>query len=145
MKGTIEEIITNDLKDGRTYQTLVIDGQKYSLWDKDQFGKYTEGDSIDFEWTSSGRYKNISKIADPTEQKLSLDDDGGNGQQGDEHIMRTCCLKYATQIISELELNPEEKISLALETAQKFENYIKKNDRQLPGQSRSAGSDSIPF
>ena len=52
MRGIIDEIITNDLQDGRKYQTLVIDGKKYSLWDKNYLDKYTEGDTIDFASTN---------------------------------------------------------------------------------------------
>ena len=69
----------------------------------------------------------------------------GNGRPGENHLVRTCCLKYATQIVSDLEMEPEYKINLALETAQKFEKYIKENDRQPQSEGQSIESDSIPF
>jgi len=117
MRGKIESLELRRLKDGREYLSLDIDGERYSLWDKDYFDKIRLGDFVEYEWKQSGRYKNITEI-EPANM------DYQNRERRNEQIARMSCLKSASEILANAHMEPMEKANLALDIARMFEAYI---------------------
>ena len=116
MKGKIEAIEIRDLEDGRSYASLVIDGEKYSLWDKDMMQRLREGDIVQYEWKQSGNFRNITSI-EPENDRNYL-------SEKDRTIVRMSCLKSASEILSTAQLEIEKKGDFALEMAKYFEKYV---------------------
>lgn len=118
MKGRIEGIEEKHTKNGRTYLLLSIDGQNYSLWDGKLFEGLREGDLVEYKWKQSGDYRNITEIEPAKEPS-------GNGQRIREvQILKMSCLKSASAILANLGCEPEERVSLTIEAARRFEKYV---------------------
>jgi|GEM_PF-642556 len=138
MKGTISKIWENKLDDGRTYMTLSIDGERYNVWDKKYFGNLNEGDSVSFNFSQKGKYKNISAIskadANPNAETDSNGRQSYNGHNGngfdhafrkDLEIVRMSCLKTALSATDDLiDLPLDEKADTIIDVAKKFESYV---------------------
>ncbi len=118
MKGKIEKIWDNESRNGQRYLGLSVDGERYTLWEEKYFDKLQEGDIIDFEWKKSGKYRNITKI--------NMDDEDGNFmERKHESIIRMSCLKSASELISDSDVEPNKRADLAIDFARKFEKYVK--------------------
>jgi hypothetical protein len=127
MKGQIEKIWDNESRNGQRYLGLSIDGQRYTLWDEKYFDRLEEGDAIDFEWKKSGKFKNITKI--------NLNEEGYDFMERRQAgIIRMSCLKSASELISDSEIEPEKRADLAITFARKFEDYVR--------EGREGGDDS---
>jgi hypothetical protein len=74
VQGIVDKIWTNTTKKGNAYCVFEIGGERYSLWDKNSFSKYKEGDEIKFGFVMSHDYKNIVEFYDGS------DPDSGNGK-----------------------------------------------------------------
>lgn len=123
MKGRIDEISVNELKGGRKYLTLSINGDKYSLWDKKYFETLQKGDLIEYEWRQSGNFRNITRIeVDPNTDPANYMD------TREKHIVRMSCIKSAADILRYSDTDFPEKTDLALEAARKFEKYVTRDD-----------------
>lgn len=133
MKGKISKIWHNKLDDGRTYDTLSIDGERYNLWNKEYLGKLKEGDMLEYEFTKKGKYKNIQKLtiqeqtehntpdADKEEQKTYLNP----MIKKEREIARMSCIKSAIYAVGQLvDLDVDEKTDKIIDVAKKFEKYI---------------------
>jgi hypothetical protein len=133
MKGQIEKIWDNESRNGQRYLGLSIDGQRYTLWDEKYFGRLEEGDVIDFEWKKSGKFKNITKI--------NLDEDDGFMERRQASIIRMSCLKSASELIADSEIEPGKRADLAIEFARKFEDYVSEDRRETeePETEKKAG------
>jgi len=118
MRGKIESLELRRLKDGREYLSLDIDGERYSLWDKDYFDKIRLGDFVEYECKQSGRYRNITQI-----ESTGLDYQD-ESRKRNEQIARMSCLKSASEILANAHMEPVEKAHLALDIARMFEAYI---------------------
>lgn len=125
MEGRIEKIWDNESKNGRRYLGISIDGQRYTLWEEKYFGRFNEGDLVEFEWKKSGKFRNITEIYplndEPFQEKKHTD------------IIRMSCLKSASELISGSEIDPGKKADLAVEFARKFENYVKGVPEEVKG------------
>jgi hypothetical protein len=66
MKGEIEKIWKSQTSDGRRYNVLQINGERYSLWEEDYLDKLQEGQTLEFDFRESGDFRNISRIYEPT-------------------------------------------------------------------------------
>ena len=118
MKGRIERIEEKHARNGQTYLLLSIEGQNYSLWDGKAFDGVHEGDLVEYKWKQSGYYRNITDIG-------SVDEPSGNGQSSrDVHILKMSCLKSASAILGNLDCEPDERVTLTIGAARKFEKYI---------------------
>jgi hypothetical protein len=120
MKGTVEKIWENESRSGQRYLGVSIDGQRYTLWDEKYFDLINEGEVIDFDWKKSGRYKNITEIA-------MKNDDNDYSNRRLKSIIRMSCLKSASELISDSDIETEKRADLAIDFAKKFENYIKED------------------
>jgi len=123
MKGRIEKIWDNESRNGERYLGLTIDGQRYTLWEDKYFDQVQEGDVIDFEWKKSGRFKNIMKI--------KYDNDGGNYPEKKlKSIIRMSCLKSASELLADSDIEAKKRADIAIDFAKKFENYIKEEQEE---------------
>jgi len=127
MLGKIDRMRELRTKNGQKYLVLSIDGKNYSLWDDRHFGRLAEGDVVAYQWKQSGDYRHITEI-EVQERAVSQANAEKDGQ-----IVRMSCLKSASTILANLEIDPEEKIDLTINTARKFEKYITGNDNGEPG------------
>ncbi len=115
MRGIIEKIWENESKKGQPYLTLLIDGERYSLWDKKHFADLEEGDEVIYQWKQSGDFRNISAIQ-------RVETDGFSATQ--KRITRMGCLKYASSIVSLSDVDLKEKADYTIAMARDFERYV---------------------
>lgn len=128
MKGKVEEISRQISKKGDEYLRVTIDGEKYTIWDPDYFDMFQEGDIIDFEYTESTQWKNITEMAvvDPTTNEAP--EKGKYLRLKDKQIARMSCLKSAAYLLANIEKDPSEKGQDTLSLAKVFEKYIYEDD-----------------
>ena len=120
MLGRIDQLWDNKTDKGQPYQVLAIGDDRYSFWDKKQFGKFRKGDTVEFDWKQAGEYKNITTI-----EVVETDSDGSNGSNGkNERIVKMSSLKTAGMVLGPLDMEPKEKVLLTVDTARYFEKYI---------------------
>lgn len=62
MKGTIDNIEDKKKKNGEPYQVITIDDQWYSVWEFELIKGLEYGQIVEFEFTESGKYKNLTEI-----------------------------------------------------------------------------------
>ena len=120
MKGRIEKIWDNESRNGQRYLGLSIDGQRYTLWEDQYFDQLQEGDVINFEWKKSGRFKNITEIKYNNE-------DNNYPEKKLKSIIRMSCLKSASELISDSDVETGKRADMAIDFARKFEDYIKED------------------
>ena len=63
MKGKISKMWINKLDDGKRYAVLSINGERYALWDEQYLNSFKEGDTVSYDFSEEGKYKNIDNIA----------------------------------------------------------------------------------
>lgn len=63
MKGTVEKIDRIRVAGKTPFDALVIDGEKYSCFDTGASKDIQVGHVVEFDFETSGEYKNIKKIA----------------------------------------------------------------------------------
>jgi len=114
MKGTIEKIWENQRKDGEKYWVLAIDGQRYSVWEESLLAGLNPGDAVDFSYTTSGRYKKITRMARAEELQ----------EKRSREIVRMSCIRSAAELVANSEDSPEKKAELVLKLARQFEQHI---------------------
>ena len=140
MKGEIERIWKNKTGDGRFYNVLLIGGERYSLWEEGYLDKLHEGQTLEFDFSEAGDYKNISKIYDPAGAKKPSENDAlppepqaNDYQQGQKarQIVRMSSLRSASQILGGSRIPAGERAGKTIEIAKKFEKYI--GDDSIPG------------
>lgn len=120
MKGRIEKIWDNESRNGQRYLGISIDGQRYTLWEEQYFDQLQEGDVIDFEWKKSGRFKNITEIKYNNEEN-------NYPEKKLKSIIRMSCLKSASELISDSDVETGKRADMAIDFARKFEDYIKED------------------
>jgi len=133
MKGRIEKIWDNESRNGQRYLGLTIDGQRYTLWEDQYFDQLQEGDVIDFEWKKSGRFKNITEIKYNNE-------DNNYPEKKLKSIIRMSCLKSASELISDSDVETGKRADMAIDFARKFEDYIKEDFEDSKGSNKKRKS-----
>jgi hypothetical protein len=113
MQGTIKRIWENQSKKGETYWVLLIDGKRFSLWDRNLLQGLKEGERVDFLWKHDRQYKKIINI-----NTLS------NGNEKDIQIIRMSCIRSAAELLSDMILSLDEKSEVAINLARQFESYV---------------------
>ena len=133
MLGKIEKVWENEAQNGQPYIVVSIEGQRYSLFDKDFLGKLQEGDVVEYDWKKAGKFRNITNLeqVDFQPQPSAIPDK-------DRQILRMSCVKSASTIFSDLQAEPQQKVELTISAARQFERYIIEDDL-VPGQE---GQDS---
>lgn len=114
MEGKIEKIWENE-KNGKKYWVLAINGERYSVWDEKYINGISEGSVVDYNWKKSGNFRKITDIKKLDVQPLD---------RKNEQIVRMSCLRSASEILAGLELEPREKVDLALDISKIFEKYV---------------------
>ncbi len=119
----MDKIWHNQRTDGSEYWALSINGERYTIWEKDLIADIKEGDLVEFAFTFSGRYRNLTGIrrlassAFTTADKLVSDPTS-------LRITRMNCLRTAAEMLKDTTLLPEQKVSLAITMAQQLENHV---------------------
>ena len=135
MLGRIDQLWDNKTDKGQPYQVLAIGDDRYSFWDKKQFGKFRKGDTVEFDWKQAGEYKNITTI------ELSEADNNYNNSNGkDKRMAKMSCLKSASRVLGPMDIEPNKKIRATVSVAKYFERYIN-NELDDEPSSNSKGKD----
>ena len=129
MKGEVEKVWKNETQDGRRYEVLQINGDRYSLWEEDYLDRVQEGQSLEFDFRESGEFKNITKIYEKPEsgsEEKRNEYDGRNRK-----IVRMSCLRSASKVLTGSRIPSQERAEKTIEIAKKFEKYVN-NDGDEP-------------
>jgi len=134
MKGKIEKIWENKLDDGRTYETISVNGIRYNIWNEEYFGKLKTGDNVEFNFQEKGKYKNIQDISVQKRPQESQNREIKKQEpksyinpmiKKDRQIARMSCLKSALYLTQDLAaFDVEQKTDKIIDIAKKFEKYI---------------------
>jgi hypothetical protein len=131
VKGEIEKIWKNETADGRKYEVLQMNGERYSLWEEDYLDKLQEGQTLEFDFRESEDFKNITKIYEkpetgPEEKRNEYDD------QKTRKTVRMSCLKSASRVLIGSKIPYQNRAEKAIEIAKKFEKYIDDEEFEKP-------------
>jgi hypothetical protein len=126
VQGRVERIWENE-RNGKPYWVLRIDGERYTVWNPEQLQGVEEGSLVVYEYKQSGRYRNITGLipvrpAESAQPYVS---------ERDLRVIRLSCLRSATQMLYNIEMNWEEKIKSTLDLAREFERYVIGEARQV--------------
>ena len=127
MLGKIEKVWENEAQNGQPYIVVSIEGQRYSLFDKDFLGKLQEGDVVEYDWKKAGKFRNIRNL-----ERVEFQPQLSAIPDKDRQILRMSCVKSASTIFSDLQAEPQQKVDLTLSAARQFERYITEDDHD-PG------------
>jgi hypothetical protein len=123
VQGTVDKIWHNQRADGSEYWVLLIDGQRYSTWDKSLVANVQEGDLVEFAFTHSGRYRNLTALKRlPSSPFVTAD--RLLPCAGTLRSIRTSCLRTAAEMLKDTTLLPEQKVSLSIAMAKRLENHV---------------------
>ena len=138
MRGTIEQVWENESRKGQKYLTVQVGGERYSVWDDKYFDVLREGVTIDYDFRQSGNFKNMTDI-EPV-------NGNGSGSRSylpntkDRQIARMSCLKSASEILAPVQLDPDKKKDLTIDTARFFERYVFEGGSEDPTQQKDGGN-----
>ena len=121
MKGEVEKVWKNETSDGRRYEVIQINGERYSLWDEEYFGRVQEGQVIEFDFRESGDFKNITRIYGQGEAK---NEERGYDEQRLRKIIKMSCLRSASRVLTGSKIPSGERAEKVIEIARKFEKYV---------------------
>ena len=142
MLGRIDQLWDNKTDKGQPYQVLAIGDDRYSFWDRNKFGKFRKGDTVEFDWKKAGEYKNIT-----TFELAEADNNDSNGSNGkDARIVKMSCLKSAGMVLGPMDIEPKKKILATVSVAKYFERYINNElddepSRNSKGNDKDKGGD----
>lgn len=131
VKGTVNRIWHNRKPDGSGYWVLSIDGQQYSTWDRNLARNIEQGDLVEFLFTESGRYRNLTFLKRlgsagfATADKLLVSPES-------LWIVRMNCLRTATEMISEASLLSDQKICRVISIAKRLEDHVLRSPGDCP-------------
>ncbi len=138
MRGTIEQIWENESRKGQKYLTVQVGGERYSVWDDKYFDTLQEGITIDYDFRQSGNFKNMTDIQPANGNGNELPQYRPNGK--DRQIARMSCLKSASEILAPVQLDPDAKKNLTIETARFFERYVFEGELETVAQQNGGGN-----
>lgn len=130
MKGEVEKVWKNETTDGRKYEVLQVDGEKYSLWDENYFDRFQEGQILEFDFRESGDFRNITKIHERS------GDRGGEPEYNEQRVKRIIkmsCLRSASRVLVGSKIPYANRAEKTIEIAKKFEKYIDDGGFDEPG------------
>ncbi len=141
MRGTIEQIWENESRKGQKYLTVQVGGERYTVWDDKYFDVLQEGVAIDYDFRQSGNFKNMTEI-EPANGNGNSNSNGLQQYQPgkkDRQIARMSCLKSASEILAPVQLDPDAKKDLTIETARFFERYVFEGDATTDAGGNNGG------
>ena len=115
-RGTIERIWHNRRTDGSEYWVIKIDGKTYGTFDPEHVSYIQEGDTVEFSFSQSGKYRNLIAIKPLNSTFSPVSEEVFRN-------VRTHCIIAASLLLVNAPQQPEQKAYLALEIAQKLEKY----------------------
>lgn len=128
MKGEVEKVWENETTDGRRYNVLQINGDKYSLWDETYFDKIQEGQTLDFDFRESGDFKNITDVNELPMQEQARSEKKDYNNDRLNKIVKMSSLRSASRVLFGSKIPYKSRANKTLEIAKKFENYINDDD-----------------
>jgi hypothetical protein len=123
VQGTVGKIWHNQRADGSQYWVLSIDGQRYSTWDSSLVANIQEGDPVEFAFTNSGRYRNLTAIKRLPGSPFITADKLVPGA-GTLRSIRMSCLRTAAEMLKDTTFLPEQRVSLSIAMAKRLENHV---------------------
>lgn len=123
MRGTVDKIWHNQRADGSEYWVLSIDGQRYSTWVKSMAANIRQGDVVEFVFSDSGRYKNLTALKRTGALSFAATQKPGVDTKLLRKV-RMSCLRTAAELLNGTTLLPEQRLTLATDMAQKIEKYV---------------------
>ncbi len=127
MRGKVEQLTKESSKSGE-YLRISIDGENYSVWDTEYIDSLRIGDNIDFEYKESGKWKNITELEFVDTDQSNNSDREYNTSIRNKYITKLSCVKSASNVLANLDMEPEGKGEKVLSLARSFEKYIYEDD-----------------
>lgn len=128
MRGVIDQVWENDSRNGQRYLTVqMTDGERYSVWDNKYFDVLAPGATIDYDIRQSGNFKHLTDIEQVDNHELPPYQPNNKEKQ----IARMSCLKSASEILAPVQLDPDNKREMVIETARYFERYVFEGEPSL--------------
>jgi len=145
MRGIVDQVWENQSRNGRDYLSVQIDGERYNVWDNKYFDSLEPGAEIEYECKQSGNFRHLTDVR-PADGNGRPDgnagDNGGNGPRAsspfetatykDRQIARLSCLKSASEILAPVQLDPDAKKDVVIDTARYFERYVLEDGEAPP-------------
>jgi len=128
MKGEVEKVWKNETQDGRKYEVLQINGERYSIWEEDYLDRIQEGQTLEFDFKESGDFKNITRIYEKPE--TGPEEKRNEYEDRNRKIIRMSCLRSASRVLTGSRIPSQERAEKTIEIAKRFEKYI---DEDLAG------------
>ncbi len=157
VSGKIERVWDNATQKGVPYKVVEMDnGERYSLWRKGDFENVFKGETIDFDFSRKGNYRNIERIYTEAEDLTGNSGNGngtgsdsamngrynghmpgsgngggnGNGYDSDklDRMVRMSCVKSASNLFTGSKIPFDERGDKVIEMARKFKDYICHDD-----------------
>jgi hypothetical protein len=123
MLGKVDRVWQNEREDGSTYWAIRIDGVRYTTWDRKLAEGIQPGDPVEFAFTNAGKYRQLTALRRTSETAP------GNADRAQTSVRRTCkvrlsCLRTAAALVADTNLQPEQRASLAIALADRFEQHV---------------------
>lgn len=123
VQGTVDRIWQKGKVGGSEFWVLFIDGRRYITRNKNLVANILEGDRVEFTFGFSGHCRELISLkripVSPFVTADKLMPSSGVLRQ-----VRMNCLRTASDLLSGDALLPEQKVSLAITIAQKFEGHV---------------------
>jgi len=128
MRGVIDQVWENESRNGQSYLTVqMTDGERYSVWDSKYFDVLAPGATIDYDIKQSGNFKHLTDIEQVDNHELPPYQPINKEKQ----IARMSCLKSASEILAPVQLDPDSKREMVIDTARYFERYVFEGEPSL--------------
>lgn len=134
MKGEVEKVWRRQTSDGRRFDVVQVNGERYSIWEEAYLDKIQEGQIIEFDYRESGDFKNIDAIYRvESKEKAANSKDSAKDYEDPRltKIIRMSCLRSASRLLSGLRIPYEDRAKKAIEIAKEFERYV--GEEELEG------------
>lgn len=140
MQGIVDRIWRNERADGSEYWVLSIGGKRYSTWDQRLIDSIREGDSVEFAFTSSGRFRTITALQRSAGPSFATADKLAPSPES-LRITRMSCLRTAAEMLKDTTLLPEQKLSLAITMAERMEEHVLRQPEHTSSAPRQPDED----
>jgi hypothetical protein len=139
VKGRIEDMKVKQARNGNKYISLLVDGQRYAVWDQSLLSKLHVGDVVEYKAEPKGRFTELTYLEVVETGNNDLAAFNLYDEMRTRQIVRMSCIKSASTVVTGMDLMPEEKPDKTIEVAKQFEKYVftnprrkKKNDNGTP-------------
>lgn len=123
MRGTVDKVWHNHRADGSEHWVLSIDGKRYGTWKKEMVSDVEPGDTVEFMYAPSGRYRNLTALYVVRKAGFRTADELAVSPES-MRIVRMNCLRTAAELLDGANMLPERKVSQALAIAKRLEKHV---------------------